>query len=125
MIVCNMPDATTNTKRQILELTLLGFLVSLVLKGTMDNLFAKEIEEARDLAQFWQAVWTPLLFQFAVFVFTLTRFMYGAYRFHEAEPPLQNPFFLLWNTFGTLILFVLFYFAGLTIRNSAIFYSIF
>jgi len=119
----NMPESAT-TKKAILELSLLSVLVSLVLKGTMDSLFAKEIIEDPKLTHVVQIVWTATLFQFSVFFFTLIRFMFGAYRFHESEPPLKHPFFLLWNTIGMLILFVLFYFTGLTIRNSMSFYAL-
>jgi len=65
-----------------------------------------------------------VLFTFAVFFFTLVRFMYGAYRYHEEDPPRMDAMFLLWNIISMLLLFVLFYFAGLTIRNADTFYML-
>lgn len=121
-----MAGTSQTRARQNLELTFLGFLVSLVLKSAMDTLFNKhEVTDCQDWQAFWDYVWSPLLFQFGVFLFTLMRFMYGAYRFHET-PPTTEPtiFFVLWHAVGMIILFILFYLCALTIKHPVNFYAL-
>jgi hypothetical protein len=51
------------------------------------------------------------------------RFVYGTYRFHEQVEEGLEHWLRLWNAGATLIVFVLFYVAGLCVRNPQPFYA--
>src|SRR4051794_2488649 len=107
--------ATPPTRRPPanIEIVLLGFLVSLTLKGALDTLFDKTIPADRTASALLGAVFNRADFQLVVFLVTLLRFVYGAFRFHEEEPDDLPRWVLVWNLTAMLLLFVLFYIAGL------------
>lgn len=106
-----------------LEFTLLGIFFGLIVKGSIDALFARRLRRSKTVAEFIHIIWTPTTFQFTVLLLTLVRFMYGAYRFYEVEPQ-RSPAYLVWNTFVMIFLFILFYFAGLAVSRTRTFYSL-
>src|SRR5262249_44983004 len=83
--------------RKNLELAIFRILVGLILKNTLDVAFKTDLA---GLAGAPNAGWRQELvalflkaesFEFCVFLPTLLRFVYGAYRFHEAQathPPI-------------------------------------
>lgn len=108
-----------------IELAVLGFLVSLILKGTLDSIFGHSVTEARSWIDVYRIVWRSNPLELIVFLFAMLRFMYGAYRFHE-ELPNPTPRIRIWNVFFTVLLFVAFYLDGLTIKNHpVVFYQLF
>jgi nucleoside 2-deoxyribosyltransferase len=120
-----MPAETSRKAPAILELTLLGFLVSLILKATLDGVFAElaKVEEADWLAfdrVFLNRQWPVVL----IFFLTLLRFVYGAYRFHESETGELGLVTRLWNIVGMMGLFILFYLAGLAIKAPVFFFTL-
>ena len=66
-----------------LDILILGYLTSLILKGTLDSLYGKSVPEDKTLHELWHTVLQPNLLGLAVFLFALLRFMFGAHRFHE------------------------------------------
>jgi nucleoside 2-deoxyribosyltransferase len=117
-----------NAKKQRanIELILLGFLVSLILKGLLDHVYSDQIERDKG----WREILTVLInanpMALVVFLFALLRFMYGAYRFHEMGPSSSPWYRVLWDTLFTVLLFIGFYIAGLLIKYQPIqFYEMF
>jgi len=112
-------------RRSNIEITVFGFLVSLTLKGSLDTAYSQTVSVATTWSEMLYAVWVPTSFLLFVFLITLLRFVYGAYRFHEEareasadiEPGVQ-----LWNIFATLLLFVFFYITGLSIQHAEPFF---
>jgi nucleoside 2-deoxyribosyltransferase len=108
-----------------IELAVLGFLVSLILKGTLDTIFGRSLVEAADWIEVWRIVGQSNPLELGVFLFALVRFMYGAYRFHE-ELPRPSALLRSWNILFTVLLFIAFYFDGLTIKqHPVLFYQLF
>jgi hypothetical protein len=108
-----------------IELVLLGFLVSVTLKGALDILFGKTVPAVATARGLFAAVFNSSLWQLGVFLLTLLRFVYGAYRFHEEEPEELPRWVLVWNLTAMLLLFVLFYITGLAIIHPVPFYLTF
>lgn len=113
-------------RNRTIEIALFGFLVSLTLKGSLDTAYSHSVSQATSATDLFWAVWVPSSFLLFVFLVTLMRFVYGAYRFHEeshnAESNELGSWSLLWNIFATLVLFVMFYLAGLSIRHAKPFF---
>ena len=64
----------------------------------------------------------PATLQIGIFLITVVRFVYGAYRFQEEGPGELPRGALVWNLVGTLVLFALFYITGLAILDADTFY---
>ena len=111
--------------RGTIEITLFGFLVSLTLKGALDTAYGHSIPTVTSAAELVYAVCIPASFLVIVFLLTLLRFVYGAYRFHEecqlGTTNLKS-WAQLWNIAATLVLFVIFYLTGLSIQHAQPFY---
>ena len=103
---------------------MLGFLVSLALKASLDSLFKDSIPGATTLQQLLAAMVTQDLPQLTVFLLTLLRFFYGAYRFHESIPARADDRGAFWNIVGMFGLFVLFYLTGLAVKSTVPFYAL-
>jgi nucleoside 2-deoxyribosyltransferase len=123
-------DAYKKSNRTNLELALLSILFGLIVKNTLDAAFKDEVTNfARNsnTTTLTQAALfiRPELWEFIVFLVTLLRFVYGAYRFHEAIPthPPLGPFVI--DTTGLIGLFIIVYAAGMCIRNAPAFYRFF
>jgi hypothetical protein len=109
-----------------IELIIFGFMVSLTLKAGLDTAYSKTIPTATIWTELWQhiLVWPSL--QLLIFLITLVRFVYGAYRtlkVIEESPEELERWVLIWNIPGMLILFVLFYIASLSIQQPEPFYT--
>jgi hypothetical protein len=77
------------------------------------------------MAELGRALWVPPSLLVGVFLWTLLRFVYGAYRFHDEfqqSSKQLKPLAQLWNVGATFVLFVLFYITGLSIQHSNPFY---
>lgn len=112
-------------RRGTIEITLFGFLVSLTLKGALDTAYEHSIPTVTSAVDLLYVVFVPTSLLIIVFLLTLLRFVYGAYRFHEecqeASISLKS-WAQLWNIAATLVLFVFFYLTGLSIQHAQPFY---
>jgi hypothetical protein len=63
-----------------------------------------------------------VLFQLFVFLFTIVRFYWGSYRYHQEVPPVAGTPHLILGLVGAVLVFSTFYVTGLTIRNPGLFY---
>jgi nucleoside 2-deoxyribosyltransferase len=121
-----MPASNSKKPRANIELILLGFLVSLILKGLLDHIYGADIEHAKGWREIGAVIWNAHPLEVFVFLFALLRFMYGAYRFHELGPTSARSNRVLWDLVFTVLLFIGFYFASLSIKYQPIqFYEIF
>jgi hypothetical protein len=112
--------------RTNIEIIVCGFLVSLTLKASLDTTYGKLVPNATTWSELWHAVVTWPSLQLLIFLFTLIRFVYGAYRVHEVfeeSPGAFEAWLVAWNMVGTLMLFVLFYLTGLSVQNAGPFYT--
>jgi hypothetical protein len=112
-------------RRGTIEITLFGFLVSLTLKGALDTAYGHSIPTVTSARDLLHAVCVPASLLVIVFLLTLLRFVYGAYRFHEEcqdSSTTLKPWAQLWNIAATLVLFVFFYLTGLSIQHAQPFY---
>lgn len=100
---------------------ILGFVVSLTLKGVMDAAYGEAMVSVATWQDLWRVFWHPSSIQFVVFLLTLVRFVYGAYRVVE-ECDDTSGGIEIWNIPGLLGLFVLFYITGLAVRHTEPFY---
>jgi nucleoside 2-deoxyribosyltransferase len=123
--------------RQNLELTLLTLLAGLILRNTMDIAFKQEAQNAVDAhpkndpanynvgSALISIMWRKELPEFAIFLITLLRFVYGAYRFHEvlrSHPPL---WIFIIDAVGMIGVFIIVNLAGMCVRNALLFYGLF
>lgn len=116
----------TKRTRTNIEIIVCGFLVSLTLKASLDTTYGKSVPSATTWYDLAHAVLTWPSLQLLVFLFTLIRFVYGAYRVHEVfedSTGVFEPWLVAWNMVGTLMLFVLFYLTGLSVQNASPFYA--
>lgn len=112
-------------RRGTIEITLFGFLVSLTLKGALDTAYGHSVPTVTSAVELLYAVFVPASLLMIVFLLTLLRFVYGAYRFHEeCQESATNlkSWAQLWNIAATLVLFVFFYLTGLSIQHAQPFY---
>ena len=108
-----------------IELAVLGFLVSLILKGTLDSIFGHSLTETTNWIEVYRLIGNSHPLELFVFLFAMLRFRYGAYRFHE-ELPDPTPRIRVWNLLFTVLLFIAFYLDGLSIKDHPIlFYQLF
>jgi len=118
-------SAKTRTRQQ-LELTVLGFLVGLIIKTVLDSAFKDALENCTGIHAFWAIILGRNSLEFAVFFFTLLRFMFGAWRFQEETKDDPSSWMMLWNTCMTIAVFLAFYAMGLSIKSQLLtFYEIF
>jgi nucleoside 2-deoxyribosyltransferase len=120
-----MSSAPSGRKPSNIEITLFGFLVSLSLKGGLDTAYSHSVTNATSWPEFMQAIWIAPSFLLFIFLITLLRFIYGAYRFHEEAQQSSTKLGLkaqLWSIGATLVLFVLFYVTGLSIQHAKSFF---
>lgn len=113
-----MVQSTPNSGTGKINSTVLGFLASLALKGGVDTLF-HDVPGGVDFQAVWASIGITPLLLFAVFFFTILRFLYGAYRFHEEsdDSEASEGWMPLWNVVGALVLFVAFYVCGLCVKH--------
>jgi hypothetical protein len=119
------PDAKTRIRANIVIL-ICGFLVGLTIKGSLDAAYSKLILEATTWTELWHSVVKSPSLQLLIFLFTLVRFVYGAYRVHEVCEEISGTlasWITAWNIPGTLGLFLLFYINGLSVHNATPFYA--
>lgn len=112
-------------RRGTIEFTLFGFLVSLTLKGALDTAYGHSVPTVTSALDLLYAVCVPASLLVVVFLLTLLRFVYGAYRFHEEcqeSSTSLKPWAQLWNIAATLVLFVFFYLTSLSIQHAQPFY---
>src|ERR1044072_6876700 len=104
-----MTHSSQARTRSSIEVTIFGFLVSLTLKSGLDTAYGKTIVEAETLEALWRAVHVPATLHLFIFLFTVIRFIYGAYRYADeverADKELEG-WVRLWSIIGTLVLFV-------------------
>jgi hypothetical protein len=110
------------------ETVFYGLLIGLALKGVLDATYHKVFEKAVSWQDLAKGIGTPTFLQLLVFVVTLIRFVLGAYRVHDelevhCEEP--EPWVVAYSFVGTLVLFVIFYFAGLSVGSASLFYATF
>jgi hypothetical protein len=113
------------SRRGTIEITLFGFLVSLTLKAALDTAYGHSIPTITSALDLLNTLCVPASLLVIVFLLTLLRFVYGAYRFHEEcqeSSTTLKPWAQLWNIAATLILFVFFYLTGLSIQHAQPFY---
>jgi hypothetical protein len=121
-----MNKIKTNTERAII-----GFLVSLALKGGLDMAYGEQLKDAKtdSWLNMWNVVCSAPTLQVAVLLLTLIRFVFGANRILEAteDDPAASAkmegWVNLWNMAGGLIVFVLFYMTALSVKRPDTFYS--
>jgi len=105
-----------------------GIILGLTIKVAFEGTF-------KDLGQYNEwieavtiGVWGDLqrkllvLFQFLVFLFTLLRFYWGAYRYNNEAPESQTRQELTINVVGAFLLFGGFYITAMTIQTTKLFY---
>lgn len=105
-----------------------GILLALILTGTLDAFF-KNIPDYPSMTQLCRVLnshprWglVVLFLQLVVFLFTVIRFYWGSYRYHEGVQKEEGDRQWVVGLIGTVVLFSGFYVTGLTVRNSNLFY---
>lgn len=108
-----------------IEMILYGLLVGLVLQGGLDTAYHSSLPSVTTWRELLSAIWVISSLQVLIFLITLIRFVFGAYRVHEEYEKLhvKQMGWRGWNFVGTLVLFILFYLAGLSIKNAQPFYA--
>jgi hypothetical protein len=107
--------------KSTIENTLFGFVISLTLKAALDTAYGHTVPSVASGKELWQALDVPASLLVIVFLATLLRFVFGAYRFHEEcqEPAITlKSAARLWNVAATLVLFIFFYLTGLSIQHT-------
>lgn len=109
-----------------IEITLFGFLISLTLKVALDTAYGSSLIGAKSISDLLGAVSVPASWLVLVFMVTLLRFVYGAYRINDevqnTPNDVQGASARFWNLIATLVLFVLFYATGLSVRHARPFF---
>ncbi len=120
-----MSTASPGRNRANIEISLFGFLVSLTLKAGLDTAYKDTITKVTSGSELLQTVLVPASLLLIIFLITLLRFVYGAYRFNdeaqESHTKLKS-WAQLWNISATLMLFVFFYVTGLSIQHAKPFF---
>jgi hypothetical protein len=106
--------------------TLLGVLLGLSLKSAFDHFFAGVdammwLTTVFHLIDKHPALFALRLFQLLVFLFMLSRFYLGAYRYSKVAPS-ETPGQTIVDTIGVLFLFSGFYLASIVVKNTDLFY---
>jgi nucleoside 2-deoxyribosyltransferase len=124
--------SSTHGSRANLELIILGILVGLIFRTTLDAIFKTDLEALtkpdaatvswRDIIQLFRK---HHMWMFPVFLLTLLRFVYGSYRFHETLPKELPILVFLIDAAGLMGDFVFFYLAGQSITKTALFLRLF
>ncbi|HVG28280.1 MAG TPA: hypothetical protein VM864_01035 [Pyrinomonadaceae bacterium] len=107
------------------ETVLFGLLLSLTLKIALDTAYGTSLVSATSEAQMLRVLNVPRSALLLVFLFTLMRFVYGSYRINDevqTSTAEEGALPRFWNLIATLVLFVLFYAAGLSIRHAGPFF---
>jgi hypothetical protein len=107
------------------ENTLFGLLVSLTLKVALDTAYGTSLVSATSEIEMLRVIRVPRSWLLLVFLFTLMRFVYGSYRINDEVqnlPADEGALPRFWNLVATLVLFVLFYATGLSIRHAGPFF---
>jgi nucleoside 2-deoxyribosyltransferase len=118
--------AASSQKRANIELILLGFLVSLILKGLLDHVYSADLEHAKGWHQVSDVIVRANFIEVLVFLFALLRFMYGAYRFHELGPEYCPTWQVCWDLGFMVTLFIGFYLSSVLVKYQPIqFYELF
>jgi hypothetical protein len=109
---------------------LIGILLALTIKVTLETTF-RDLGQYNDLIEaVTTGVWGDfrrkvlILFQFPVFIFTLLRFYWGAYRCNNEMPESQTKGGLAINVLGAFLLFGGFYITAMSIQTTKLFYSL-
>ena len=119
-------SSITDRQRLSVEMVFYGLLVGLALKGALDTTYSNVLQNAVSWRELMNGILTPTFLQFLIFVVTLVRFVFGAYRVHEElEAPQTKPerWVVAYSFVGTLVLFVIFYIAGLSVGSAVLFYA--
>lgn len=127
MATVQQVSETSRTGHQ-LELTILSFIVGLIVKSALDNVFSNDVMASDGIRALFTLLWNCNTLAFAAFFFALLRFMYGAWRLHEEsrDAPSSNRTMTLWNVFMMIAVFLTFYAAGLAIKpHPLMFYKLF
>jgi hypothetical protein len=104
---------------------LFGLLVSLTLKVGLDTAYGTSLVSATSEVEMLRVIRVPRSWLLLVFLFTLMRFVYGSYRINDEVqnlPAGEGALPRFWNLVATLVLFVLFYATGLSIRHAGPFF---
>lgn len=107
------------------ETMLFGLLISLTLKVGLDTAYGTSLVAATSEAELLRVIYVPRSALLLVFLFTLMRFIYGSYRISDEVqnlPTDEGALPRFWNLVATLVLFVLFYATGLSIRHAETFF---
>jgi hypothetical protein len=105
---------------------LFGLLISLTLKVGLDTAYGTSLVAATSEAELLRVIYVPRSALLLVFLFTLMRFIYGSYRISDEVqnlPADEGALPRFWNLVATLVLFVLFYATGLSIRHAETFFT--
>jgi hypothetical protein len=121
-----MSAKTVQRARASIELIIFGFMVSLTLKAGLDTAYSKTLTTAITWNDLYQHLLILPSLQLFIFLLTLVRFVYGAYRtlevIEESSEELER-WVLIWNIPGMLVLFVLFYITSLSVQQPEPFYT--
>lgn len=119
------PPAAPARSAANVETVLFGLLVSLTLKIALDTAYGTSLVAATDEGEMLRVLNAPRSALLAVFLFTLLRFVYGSYRINDEvqnSPVEEGALPRFWNLVATLVLFVLFYATGLSVRHAGTFF---
>ncbi len=120
-----MSSQTVRPRPIDIEMIPYGLLVGLILKSGLDTAYSKSLPYVTTWHGLWGAICVSSSLQVFIFLITLIGFVFGAYRVHE-EFKKSHEKLIGWgslNFVGTLVLFILFYITGLTIKNAEPFYA--
>lgn len=112
------PREQAKANRERIEKVVIGFIVSLVLKATLDTAYGK----ADNTTGLFGLLGVLYTLNVVSFLTTMVRFVFGVFRIGEDMPPAKRLLISLVNFSSSLILFLGFYLAGLLIKDTAGFY---
>ena len=112
------PSPLQKTSRERLEKVVIGFLVSLVLKATLDTAYGKS-NSSDGLFGLLGVAYTLNVVSFLT---TMIRFVFGVFRMGEEMPPDPSHRVPLFSFACSFILFLGFYLGGLLIKDTTGFY---
>jgi hypothetical protein len=121
----NDAPAAASRSTSSVETVLFGLLVSLTLKVALDTAYGTLLIAATSEAELLRVLNVPRSWLLLIFLFTLMRFVYGSYRINDevqTSPVDEGALPRFWNLIATLVLFVLFYATGLSIRHAEPFF---
>jgi hypothetical protein len=102
-------------------------LMALVVKTAFDAFF-RNAHSVNDLMEFWRQFMADvshscvIVAQLFLFLFTIVRFYWGAYRYHEETPETGTQHFIV-GIVGAVLVFSGFYITAVYVANTQLFYA--